>query len=97
MTTSSYTETKEGLRTYHKTALPWIRQSKCLLVTWEIIPLKLPEKAAFCSHRGIICDNRDQPTATQMAPMEMFCNKTAVRPNCTTHLSVSRQYKLQEI
>lgn len=54
---------------------------KCLLVTWEIIPLKLPQKVALCSHIRIISDNRDRLTATQMAPKEMFCNKIFIRPN----------------
>lgn len=78
---NTYISKDERPRTCHKTPLPWIDQLKCLLVTWEIIPLRLPQKVALCSHIMITSDNRDQLTATQMAPREMFCNKIFIRPN----------------
>lgn len=58
--------------------LPWIYQSKCLLVTSGTIPLKLPQKGALGSHIKIISGNRDRPGVTQTVLKGRSCNKKGI-------------------
>lgn len=75
--TWQYTQKQETECT-PQNSVPWIHLSKCSLVTWETIPLKLPRRVAPCSRTRRVSDNRDQPAATQTAPQETVCNKIPV-------------------